>query len=69
MSAFAASDTLLSVFWTIPLGMSTVGRMLMSVAQGEEDRQTLKYIFRILMTRCVLIEIVIAAFIMVMSVP
>jgi anti-sigma regulatory factor (Ser/Thr protein kinase) len=69
MSAFAASDTLLMVFWSIPAGMAATGRILMSVSAGEEDRQTLRDIFKILVTKCMIPVIGMAAFIILMAEP
>ena len=53
ISAFAASDSLLRIFWAVPSGMLAVSRMLISVSIGEEDRQTLEDIMRV-MFRCFL---------------
>ena len=69
MSAFAASDTLLMVFWSVPAGMAATGRILMSVSAGEEDRQTLRDIFKILVTKCMIPVIGMAAFIILMAEP
>lgn len=41
LSAFTACNTFLNLFWAVPNGMAAVSRMLFSVAQGEEDRQTI----------------------------
>ena len=46
LSAYAASDTVLSFFWSIPAGMLAVSRMLLSISIGEEDRQTLTNVMR-----------------------
>ena len=48
ISAFAAANNLLGIFWAIPGGMLAVSRMQMSVAVGEEDRQTLGDITRVM---------------------
>jgi len=42
MSAQATVNSFLGMFWTIPAGMLTVSRMLMSVSIGEKDRMSLK---------------------------
>lgn len=41
ISAFAAANNLLNLFWAIPAGMLNVSRFLMSISIGEEDRRTL----------------------------
>ena len=46
LSAYAASDTVLNFFWSIPAGMLAVSRMLFSISIGEEDRQTLTNVMR-----------------------
>lgn len=51
LSAFAASDAFLGIFWAIPGGMLAVSRMLISVSVGEEDRQTLQDIMRVMFRR------------------
>ena len=48
ISAFAAANNLLTFFWAIPTGMLTVSRLMMSVSVGEEDRQTLTDIMRVM---------------------
>ncbi len=69
MSAFQASDALLAIFWSIPLGMVAVGRMLMSVSWGEEDRTTLKDVIRIMLTKCLAIQIAVTAVLILLAVP
>ena len=39
LASFAASNSVMAVFWTIPFGMTAVSRMLLSISIGEEDRQ------------------------------
>ncbi len=46
LSAYAASDSILCFFWSIPAGMLAVSRMLLSISIGEEDRQTLTNVMR-----------------------
>lgn len=48
ISAFAASNSFLALFWAIPTGMLAVSRLLISVSVGEEDRQTLGNIMRVM---------------------
>ncbi len=69
LSSFQASDSLLAIFWAIPLGMAAVGRMMMSVAVGEEDRQSLKDIIKTMLTKCMLIEIGVMIFLILCAVP
>ena len=51
LSAFAAADNLLRIFWSLPVGMMAVSRMLFSVSVGEEDRQTLADVMRVMFSR------------------
>ncbi|MBR3473984.1 MAG: ATP-binding protein [Oscillospiraceae bacterium] len=51
ISAFAAANNLLAVFWSLPVGMMAVSRMLFSVSIGEEDRQTLTDVMRVMFRR------------------
>ena len=46
LSAYAAADSILCFFWSIPAGMLAVSRMLLSISIGEEDRQTLADVMR-----------------------
>ena len=53
ISAFAASDSVLRIFWSIPTGMMAVSRMMFSISAGEEDRQTLTDVMRVMFRRFV----------------
>lgn len=39
LSSFAASNSVMAIFWSLPFGMMAVDRMLLSVSMGEEDRK------------------------------
>ena len=49
ISAFAAANNFLNIFWAIPAGMLAVSRMIISVSAGEEDRKTLTDVMRVLL--------------------
>lgn len=51
VSAFAATNSFLALFWSIPNGMIAVSRMLISVSVGEEDPQSLQNVMRIMFRR------------------
>lgn len=51
ISAFAAANNLLAIFWAIPGGMLAVSRMMIGVSIGEEDRRSLTDVMRV-MFRC-----------------
>lgn len=53
ISAFATADNFLRIFWAVPMGMAAVSRLLISVSIGEEDRQTLTDIMRVMLRRYV----------------
>ena len=69
LSAFTACNTFLNLFWSVPNGMAAVSRMLFSVAQGEEDRQTIQDIMRNALYRYVPIMLAVAGFIAIMAFP
>ncbi|MBQ9326520.1 MAG: hypothetical protein IJ246_12230 [Clostridia bacterium] len=39
LSSFAASNSVMVIFWSLPFGMMAVDRMLLSISIGEEDRK------------------------------
>ena len=51
VSAFAAANNLMAIFWSLPTGMLAVSRILISVSVGEEDRQTLTDVMRVMFRR------------------
>ena len=69
ISAFAASDSLLRIFWSVPAGMLAVSRMLISVSVGEEDRQTLTDVMRVMFRRFLPLQGLISALIIICAVP
>ena len=69
ISAFAASDSLLRIVWAVPMGMLAVSRMLISVSIGEEDRQTLTDVMRVMFRRFLPLMAVICAAIIACAVP
>lgn len=69
ISAFAAGDNIMRIFWSIPAGMLAVSRMLISVSIGEEDRQTLADIMRVMFRRFIPLMCVVCAGIMLCAVP
>ncbi len=69
ISAFAASNNLLNIFWAIPSGMLAVSRMLISVSVGEEDRQTLADVMRVMFRRFIPIMCVVSLGIILMAEP
>ena len=69
ISAFAASDNLLRIFWAVPMGMLAVSRLLISVSIGEEDRQTLTDVMRVMFRRFVPLMCAISAALILCAVP
>lgn len=69
ISAFAAANNLLGVFWAIPGGMLAVSRMVISVSVGEEDRQTLTDVMRVMFRRFIPLMCAIGAAIVILAVP
>ena len=69
ISAFTACNNFLGLFWAIPAGFVAVSRMITSVSIGEEDRQTLTDVMRVMFTRFVPIMTAIALILMALAVP
>ncbi|MBQ6469880.1 MAG: ATP-binding protein [Lachnospiraceae bacterium] len=63
ISAFAAANNFMGFFWSIPAGMIAVSRLLISVSVGEEDRQTLTDIIRVMFRRFIPLMLAIDALI------
>lgn len=69
LSAFAAANNVMGIFWAVPGGMNAVSRLQISVAAGEEDRQSLGDIMRVMYRRYIPIMILTDAFIILMAGP
>lgn len=69
LSAFAANDALLRLFWAVPFGMVAVGRMIFSVSVGEEDREALKAAIRAVMCRYIPLMVLISASVILLAHP
>ena len=69
VSAFAASNNLLSIVWALPVGMLAVSRMMISVSVGEEDRQTLTDVMRVMFKRFIPLMCAVCAAIILAAVP
>lgn len=69
VSAFAAADNLLRIFWAIPTGMVVVSRMLISVSIGEEDRRSVTDVMRVMLRRFVPLMACVSALIILCAVP
>lgn len=69
LSAFAASDSVMRIFWAVPTGMLAVSRMLISISVGEEDRGTLTGIMRVVMYRCIPLMCGVSALIILCAEP
>ena len=69
VSAFATADNILRIFWAVPLGMLAVSRLLMSVSIGEEDRQTLADITRVVFRAYIPTMAITSLVLMVAAVP
>lgn len=69
ISAFAAVNSVMAVFWPIVFGMVAVTRMLLSITIGEEDRRSMTDIMRVVLSKGVLLVIAIMALIILLAVP
>ena len=69
LSAFAASNSVLAVFWALPFGMMAVSRMLFSISVGEEDRRSLRDAMHVVLTRGMPIMCGVAALLALLADP
>lgn len=69
ISALAAADNLLRIFWSIPIGMLAVSRMMIGVSIGEEDRKTLTNIMRVMFRRFLPIMCLISTLLIAFAIP
>ena len=53
LSAYATAYTFMNIFWSLPDGMEAVSRMLIGVSIGEEDKQALTDVMRVMFRRYV----------------
>ena len=69
ISAFTACNNYLALFWAIPAGFVAVSRMMISVSVGEEDRQTLTDVMRVMFTKYIPLMTAVSAVLMLCAVP
>ena len=69
ISAFTASNTILSFFWQIPAGMILVSRMMISVCVGEEDRKSLTDVMKVALYRFMPLVFAMAFVVMLLAEP
>ena len=69
ISAFAAANNLLTLVWALPGAMLAVSRMVISVSVGEEDRQTLADVMRVMFRRFLPLMCSVSLVIILCSVP
>ncbi len=69
VSSFAASNSVLALFWPVIFGMIAVTRMLFTIYMGEEDRRSLVDVMRIVMTRGLAVVLVMVAGLVLMAEP
>ena len=69
VSSFAASNSVMALFWPIPYGIMAVARMLFSISLGEEDRQSLVDIMKIVITRGILVLLPVVAGLVLLAQP
>ncbi len=69
VSAFAASNSVMALFWPIPFGMMAVARMLFAISLGEEDRRSLVDVMKIVLTRGMLLVMLVVAGLVIMAEP
>ena len=69
ISAFAAVNSVMAVFWPITFGMVAVTRMLLSITIGEEDRKSLADIMKIALVEGGILQCAVSTLIISLAVP
>lgn len=69
LSAFAAVNSVMAVFWPIPFGMVAVTRMLLGISIGEEDRKSVADIMRVVLGEGSLFQCGVTLLIILLSTP
>ena len=69
VSAFATANNFLGLIWALPGGMLAVSRLVISVSVGEEDRQTLTDVMRVMFRRFLPLMGCVSALIILCAVP
>jgi anti-sigma regulatory factor (Ser/Thr protein kinase) len=69
VSSFAASNSVLAVFWPVIFGMVAVARMLFTIYAGEEDRRSLVDVMKVVMTRGMTLVLVMVAGLILFAEP
>ena len=69
LSSFAASNSVMAIFWSIPYGMMAVTRMLLSISIGAEDRKATEINMRVSIVWGIIVMCVVAALICTLAVP
>ena len=69
ISAFAGANSIMGLFWAVPAGMLAVSRLMISVSVGEEDRQTLTDVMRVMFRRYLPLQCGVSALIILCAVP
>jgi Na+-driven multidrug efflux pump/anti-sigma regulatory factor (Ser/Thr protein kinase) len=69
LSAFAAVNSVMAVFWPLPYGMLAVTRMLFGITIGEQDRRSLQNINRIVLVKCTIFQVLVAMLIVALGTP
>ncbi len=69
ISSFAASNSVMALFWPLPYGIMAVARMLFSISIGEEDRRSLVDVMKIILTKAMLVVLVATVGLVVLAEP
>ena len=69
LSAFAASNSVMAIFWPVPFGMMAVTRMMLGISIGEEDRSSLVGTCRVFMRNCMVFQLCLTALLVLLARP
>ena len=69
LSAFAAVNSVMGIFWPVAFGMVAVTRMLLGISIGEEDRRSVSDIMRVAFFKGGALQCGVVVFIILMATP
>ena len=69
LSSFAATNSMMAIFWALPFGMVAVIRMLFGISIGEEDRRSLTDTMRVVVRKGVPLQCALSLVLVLLAVP
>ena len=69
LSAFAAVNSVMGIFWPLPFGMVAVTRMLLGIYIGEEDRKSVSDTMKVMLLQGGLLQCILTVVLMLLARP